>query len=110
MDGTSSSAIYIDVDFSSSSSVKVITGLGMCEPVTTPIDKGTGSTKWKFSYNLDAGFSAIDFAKATYVWNFGAGAIPATDATPSTSAPVTYTNSGIAVASVLQMYHRSNLC
>jgi len=108
VDGTSSSAIYIDVDFSSSSSVKVITGLGMCEPVTTPIDKGTGSTKWKFSYNLDAGFSAIDFAKATYVWNFGAGAIPATDATPSTSAPVTYTNSGIAVASVTVTMHNGN--
>lgn len=100
VDGTSSSAIYIDVDFSSSSSVKVITGLGMCEPVTTPIDKGTGSTKWKFTPNMNAGYTAIDFAKANYAWNFGAGAIPATDATPSTSAPVTYTNSGIAVASV----------
>ena len=109
VDGTSSSAIYIDVDFSSSSKVNpvVVTGLGSCAPVNTSIEKGS-STKWKFSYNLDAGFSAIDFAKATYVWNFGAGAIPATDATPSTSAPVTYTNSGIAVASVTVTMHNGN--
>ena len=109
VDGTSSSAIYIDVDFSSSSKVNpvVVTGLGSCAPVNTSIEKGS-STKWKFSYNLDAGFSAIDFAKATYVWNFGAGAIPATDATPSTSAPVTYTNSGIAVASVTVTMQNGN--
>ena len=101
VDGTSSSAIYIDVDFSSSSKVNpvVVTGLGSCAPVNTSIEKGS-STKWKFSYNLDAGFSAIDFAKATYVWNFGAGAIPATDDTPSTSALVTYANSGVVTASV----------
>jgi hypothetical protein len=100
VDGTSSSAIYIDVDFSSSSSVKVITGLGMCEPVTTPIDKGTGSTKWKFTPNMNAGYTAIDFAKANYAWNFGAGATPATDATPSTSVAVSYANSGTASASM----------
>ena len=101
VDGTSSSAIYIDVDFSSSSKVNpvVVTGLGSCAPVNTSIEKGS-STKWKFSYNLDAGFSAIDFAKATYVWNFGAGAIPATGDTPSTSALVTYANSGVVMASV----------
>ena len=101
VDGTSSSAIYIDVDFSSSSKVNpvVVTGLGSCAPVNTSIEKGS-STKWKFSYNLDAGFSAIDFAKATYVWNFGAGATPATDATPSTSVAVSYANSGTATASV----------
>ena len=100
VDGTSSSAIYIDVDFSSSSSVKVITGLGMCEPVTTPIDKGTGSTKWKFTPNMNAGYTAMDFAKANYAWNFGAGATPATDNTPSTSAAVSYANSGVVTASV----------
>ncbi|MBR6832222.1 MAG: hypothetical protein IKM81_02350 [Fibrobacter sp.] len=101
VDGSPSSAIYIDVDFSSSSKVNpvVVTGLGSCAPVNTSIEKGS-STKWKFSYNLDAGFSAIDFAKATYVWNFGAGAIPATDDTPSTSALVTYANSGVVTASV----------
>lgn len=101
--GVSSSAIYIDVDFSSSSKkveLVPITGLGMCEPVTTPIDKGTGSTKWKFTPNMNAGYTAIDFAKANYAWNFGAGAIPATDDTPSTSALVTYANSGATAASV----------
>ena len=100
---SSSSAARIDDNpqgDQSSSSVKVITGLGMCEPVTTPIEKNTGSTKWKFTNNPDAGYSPVDFAKASYVWNFGAGATPATDATPSTSAAVSYANSGTAVASV----------
>ncbi|WP_405338301.1 hypothetical protein [Fibrobacter sp.] len=87
-------------DQSSSSEEVPITGLGMCEPVTTPIDKNTGSTKWKFTPNLNAGYTAIDFAKATYAWNFGAGATPATDGTPSTSAAVSYGNSGTATASV----------
>ena len=98
---SSSSAIYIDVDFSSSSSVKEITGLGMCGPVTTPIAKGS-SVKWKFTPNInnEAGFSAIDFAKATYAWSFGAGATPATDVTPSTSSAVFYANSGTATASL----------
>ena len=68
--------------------------------MTTPIDKGTGSTKWKFTPNMNAGYTAIDFAKANYAWNFGAGAIPATDDTPSTSALVTYANSGATAASV----------
>ena len=95
----SSSAVRI-TGAPSSSSVKVITGLGMCEPVTTPIDKGTGSTKWKFTPNLNAGYKAVAFAKATYAWNFGAGATPATDATPSTSVAVSYANSGTATASV----------
>ncbi len=100
---SSSSAARIDDNpqgDQSSSSVKVITGLGMCEPMTTPIEKNTGSTKWKFTNNPDAGYSPVDFAKASYVWNFGAGATPATDATPSTSAAVSYANSGTAVASV----------
>ncbi|MBR5411574.1 MAG: hypothetical protein IK114_00825 [Fibrobacter sp.] len=84
----------------SSSSVKVITGLGMCEPVTTPIDKVKGSTKWKFTPNLDAGYKPVAFANAKFAWNFGAGATPATDATPSTSAAVSYANSGTATASL----------
>ena len=104
VDGTSSSsAARIDDNpqgDQSSSSVEVIKGLGMCEPVTTPIDKGTGSTKWKFTPNLGSGYTAIDFAKASYAWNFGAGATPATDATPSTSVAVSYANSGVATASV----------
>ena len=104
VDGTSSSsAARIDDNpqgDQSSSSVEVIKGLGMCEPVTTPIDTGTGSTKWKFTPNLGSGYTAIDFAKASYAWNFGAGATPATDATPSTSVAVSYANSGVATASV----------
>lgn len=109
VDGTSSSAIYIDVDFSSSSKVNpvVVTGLGSCAPVTSTIEKGA-SVRWKLTYNSDIGFSAIDLARADHVWNFGAGAIPATDATPSTSAPVTYTNSGIAVASVTVTMQNGN--
>ena len=41
VDGTSSSAIYIDVDFSSSSKVNpvVVTGLGSCAPVNTSIER-----------------------------------------------------------------------
>lgn len=107
--GVSSSAIYIDVDFSSSSKVNpvVVTGLGSCAPVTSTIEKGA-SVRWKLTYNSDIGFSAIDLARADHVWNFGAGAIPATDATPSTSAPVTYTNSGIAVASVTVTMQNGN--
>lgn len=104
VDGSSSSAARIDDNpqggDQSSSSVKEITGLGMCEPVTSPIEKNTGSTKWKFTANLNAGFKPADFARATFAWNFGAGATPATDATPSTSAPVSYANSGTATASV----------
>ena len=105
VDGTSSSsAARIDDNpqggDQSSSSVKEITGLGMCEPVTSPIEKNTGSTKWKFTANLNAGFKPAGFARATFAWNFGAGATPATDATPSTSAPVSYANSGTATASV----------
>ena len=104
VDGTSSSsAARIDDNpptDQSSSSVEVITGLGKCEPVTTPIEKNTGKTQWKFTYNPDAGYSPIDYAKATYEWSFGAGATPATDGTPSTSAAVSYANSGTATASV----------
>ena len=101
---SSSSAIYIDVDFPTSSAeeeIVPVTGLGMCGPVTSPIEKGS-SVKWKFTPNInnEAGFSAIDFAKATYAWNFGAGATPATDVTPSTSSAVFYANSGTATASV----------
>jgi hypothetical protein len=105
----SSSAIYLDLDFSSSSKVNpvVVTGLGSCAPVTSTIEKGA-SVRWKLTYNSDNGFSAIDLARADHVWNFGAGAIPATDATPSTSAPVTYTNSGIAVASVTVTMQNGN--
>jgi hypothetical protein len=105
----SSSAIYLDLDFSSSSKVNpvVVTGLGSCAPVTSTIEKGA-SVRWKLTYNSDIGFSAIDLARADHVWNFGAGAIPATDATPSTSAPVTYTNSGIAVASVTVTMQNGN--
>ncbi|WP_405338303.1 hypothetical protein [Fibrobacter sp.] len=99
---SSSSVVYIDVDFSSSSKkdeLVPITGLGMCAPVTTPIDKGS-SAKWKFTPNMSSGYTAIDIAKATYAWNFGAGATPATDATPSTSVAVSYANSGKASASL----------
>ena len=86
-------------DQSSSSVEEPLTGLGKCEPVTNPIDKGS-SVSWKFTPNMEAGYSAIDFAKATYAWSFGAGATPSTDATPSTSAKITYSASGSASASL----------
>ena len=99
---SSSSVIYLDVDFSSSSTKVTtvpVTGLGSCQPVTPVINKGE-STKWKFSANVASDRNAFDFVKATYAWNFGAGATPATDATSGTSAAISYANSGVAVASV----------
>ena len=99
---SSSSAIYIDVDFPTSSAeeeIVPVTGLGMCGPVTSPIEKGS-SVKWKFTPNMNAGYTAVSFVKATYAWSFGAGATPATDATSNTSAAVSYANSGTATASV----------
>ena len=99
---SSSSAIYIDVDFPTSSAeeeIVPVTALGMCGPVTSPIEKGS-SVKWKFTPNMNAGYTAVSFVKATYAWSFGAGATPATDVTPSTSSAVFYANSGTATASV----------
>ena len=99
---SSSSVIYLDVDFSSSSAKVTtvpVTGLGSCQPVTPVINKSE-STKWKFSANVASDRNAFDFVKATYVWNFGAGATPATDATSGTSAAISYANSGVSFASV----------
>ena len=78
--------------------IVMVTGLGSCAPVSTPINKGS-SVKWKFSGNLSAGYKAIDFAKATFAWNFPSG-LPASDATPSTSAAITFPTSGTASATL----------
>ncbi len=101
----SSSSVTIidnpDPDPTSSAGIDItpITGLGSCAPASTPINKGT-SVKWKFSGNLNAGYKAMDFAKATFAWSFEGG-MPATDGTPSTSAAITYPNSGPANASLM---------
>ena len=100
---SSSSVVYIDVDFSSSSKKEElvpITGLGMCAPAMNTIEKGS-SVRWNFTPNMNSGYTAVDIAKATYVWNFGAGATPATEVSMGTSsAAVTYFNSGATAASV----------
>ena len=98
---SSSSVTVIDnpvPESSSEAEIVMVTGLGSCAPASTPINKGS-SVKWKFSGNLSAGYKAIDFAKATFAWSFPGGS-PAADATPSTSAAITYANSGAASASL----------
>ena len=96
---SSSIAIIENPVESSSSEVVVVSGLGSCAPATSPINK-TGSAKWKFTPNLTAGtYKPADFAKATFAWNFPGGT-PAVDATPSTSAAITYSASGSVTASV----------
>ena len=96
---SSSIAIIDNPVESSSSEVVVVSGLGSCSPATSPINK-SGSAKWKFTPNLTAGtYKPTDFAKATFAWNFPGGT-PAVDATPSTSAAITYSASGSVTASV----------
>ena len=83
---------------SSEAEIVMVTGLGSCAPVSTPINKGS-SVKWKFSGNLSAGYKAIDFAKATFAWSFPGGS-PSADAIPSTSAAITFPTSGTANATL----------
>ena len=70
---SSSSVIYLDVDFSSSSAKVTtvpVTGLGSCQPVTPVINKGESVT-WEFSPNASFGYNVVDFVTTTtYDWNF----------------------------------------
>lgn len=99
---SSSSITVIDgPEPESSADIQITTptsGLGSCAPASTPINKGS-SVKWKFSGSQTAGYKPMDFAKATFAWSFPGGS-PAADATPSTSAAITYANSGAASASL----------
>lgn len=98
---SSSSTAIVDNPKESSSSIIVVpvTGLGSCAPTKNPINKGE-STTWKFSANISSGQSPMNFISASFAWNFSDNAVPATDATKITSAPVTYATSGVANASV----------
>ena len=97
---SSSSVTVIDNPVASSASFVVpVTGLGSCAPTKNPINKGE-STTWKFSANTSSGLSPMNFISASFAWNFSDNAVPATDATKITSAPVTYATSGVANASV----------
>lgn len=98
---SSSSTAIVDNPKVSSSSIIVVpvTGLGSCAPTKNPINKGE-STTWKFSANISSGQSPMNFISASFAWNFSDNAVPATDATKITSAPVTYATSGVANASV----------
>ena len=98
---SSSSTAIVDNPKVSSSSIIVVpvTGLGSCAPTKNPINKGE-STTWKFSANTSSGQSPMNFISASFAWNFSDNAVPATDATKITSAPVTYATSGVANASV----------
>lgn len=99
---SSSSVIYIDVDFSSSSEKGgpvAVTGLGKCAPAKTPISKGETVT-WRFSPNADGPtYKVMDFVKATYVWDLG-GLLDDGSQISTTSGKVTYTSSGVYNASV----------
>ena len=126
---SSSSVIYIDVDFSSSSEkdpvvivdkptssatiidvpwepglssseVAIVTNLGSCKPATSPISKGT-AVAWTFTPNPDLPKEMlIKFAyKDAYAWDFG-GLTDDGSGSGRTSGKVTYTTSGKYTASV----------
>jgi len=75
-----------------------VTGLGSCEPASTPISKG-GKVKWKFSANMNnSTYRPADFAKAQFAWTFEGGT-PATG-TGATTGDITYSASGAVGASL----------
>lgn len=126
---SSSSVIYIDVDFSSSSkkdpvviverpissatiiiepdtptpssssSVVPVTGLGSCAPRSNPISKNT-AVAWKFTPNPASSYKPMDFVSATYEWNFG-GLTANGTGSATTSGEVTYAAAGDYTASVV---------
>lgn len=85
---------------SSSVASKPVTGLGSCAPEVATIDKG-GSVTWKFKANPSSGYRT-EFQGATYTWNFGDGATPATDEQigKTQSTTVTYAVPGQITATV----------
>lgn len=98
----SSATIIVDPFPESSSEMEIVmpaTMLGACAPAKTPVYKGD-AVAWKFVANMNSEFKAMDFAKGTYEWTFGAGASVTTDQTPGTSAKVTYSESGMTTATL----------
>ena len=101
VDKPTSSATIIDnpdTPTLSSSSVEIVTDLGSCMPLTSPIDKGT-ATSWKFFPNASGRYNVIEFVRATYVWDFD-GLTANGPGSTLTSGEVTYANPGIFSASV----------
>lgn len=100
---SSSSTIPVVVNSSSSEEGQggaAVTGLGSCAPVTTPVEKGKPA-KFKFTPNAaTSGYSAIDFAKAQFDWNYGVGGVGDGTASSVNSDNVVYAASGVANASV----------
>lgn len=85
----------------SSGSLAPAGSLGKCEPVTTPINKGSATTQFTFKPNgTTSGYKAMDFAKAIYEWEYGAGATVSGSPVSTNSANVSYANSGAVVATV----------
>lgn len=100
---SSSSVLVFDSDpVSSSSGIEIVpvSGLGSCKAATSPISKGQ-SVNWKFTPNgSNTKYTAMQFAsQADYKWNFG-GLADDGSGVRATSGKVTYTNSGVANASV----------
>ena len=100
---SSSSVLVFDPDpVSSSSGIEIVpvSGLGSCKAATSPISKGQ-SVNWKFTPNgSNTKYTAMQFAsQADYKWNFG-GLADDGSGVRATSGKVTYTNSGVANASV----------
>ena len=100
---SSSSVLVFDPDpVSSSSGIEIVpvSGLGSCKAATSPISKGQ-SVNWKFTPNgSNTKYTAMQFAsQADYKWNFG-GLPDDGSGVRATSGKVTYTNSGVANASV----------
>lgn len=99
---SSSSVNIIDPDpTSSAGGTTPVSGLGSCAPASNTIEKGA-SVKWTFKPNGEAvGYTVMDFAKATYTWNFGADATDDGSGTGTNSGNVTYASSGVHSTSVV---------
>ncbi|MCQ2089815.1 MAG: hypothetical protein MJY93_06160 [Fibrobacter sp.] len=96
-----SSSSSIEVIPTSSEEAKPVTGLGSCAPLKSPVDKNTASAQFKFTPNATtSGYKPVDFAAATYEWDFGANGSAASNG-GSTSQMVTYAASGSVTASVV---------
>lgn len=100
--GSSSSVIEIIPSIESSSSATLVTGLGSCAPIASPVDKNVaGAAQFKFVPNTTtSGYNATAFANATYDWNYGPNSSEPSGTAKNTSDKVTYSASGAVTASV----------
>ncbi len=100
--GSSSSVIEIIPSIESSSSATLVTGLGSCAPIASPVDKNVaGAAQFKFIPNTTtSGYNATAFANATYDWNYGPNSSEPSGTAKNTSDKVTYSASGAVTASV----------